>query len=239
MEVNAKLRETLNLSELVNKYNGKNSEKLNGSLWMSTFETKFQAFCEQISEYWNSSNKYKRCRDLNFYLSEIRYYLDDLKKKKRIDGALEFDKVTGYVNIEIKNVEVKNCVKNVNALTEEMQLKKNLDDYCENRDFMKNRIKYKFDDINCEKYSRYVESNKIKFLSTLPSIKQHLSYYTVDRICSLSNIRNTFPIVHCSGFMYYFDKIFEIYLLKYGFLGIITFVLILSSSMMIRRVNEK
>ncbi|VUZ99315.1 PIR protein [Plasmodium vivax] len=235
MKVNEKLRETLNLSELVYKYNHQNSEKLNGSVWMSTFETNFQAFCKQISEYWNSSNKDKRCRDLNFYLSEIRYYLDDLQLKKRIDGVLEFDLVTNYLTSVIKNDEVNNCVKKVSALTKQMKIKKDLDDYCENRDFMKNRIKYKFDDLNCEKYSRYVESNKSKFLSTLPSIRPHLSYYTIDGNCSLSNMRNTFPIVHCSGFMYYFDKIFEIYPLKYTFMGIITFVLILTSSMMIRR----
>ncbi|CAG9485817.1 unnamed protein product [Plasmodium vivax] len=160
------------------------------------------------SEY--SGSRKKRCRDVNHWINEKIKTLENNKSERDL-------KDTSYTIFnEIKwNGENKDKVCNRDEEpypNKDVDLMKELDDYCEIRD--NNLCNVLKDKNECSKYNSYVnrkkqyfsdEKNQICDTSDCSKIN-----YTIDANCTLNNMDNTFRKINCDC-LYKTEELKKIY----------------------------
>ncbi|SBT55681.1 PIR Superfamily Protein [Plasmodium ovale wallikeri] len=146
----------------------------------------------------------KRCRDLNYYINYILYYIPLINNntgktteivdsfQRYIDGAFSF-----WGNP--KSVAKFRCTHVQKIYTPTMFLIKELDDYCENKNAFKIKLK-KYDKITCCKYAKHVNEMRRSFHRYISygKVKKEDESFNIEENCSLKNFGKTFPNVTCN-----------------------------------------
>ncbi|SBT73159.1 PIR protein [Plasmodium ovale] len=171
--------------------------------WMSTFKTQL------LNIYDNNilgdlvRVRDKRCRDLNYYINYMLYYIPKITKETEnsseiIDSFQRFVKEK-FRAWELFSTEEKfKCERVKNEYNFKMDLIKKLDDYCENKKVFKNKLK-PYEYVTCCKYATYVLDKKRSFHNLISShylSKQEDGFHINDE-CTLKKFGETFPNVIC------------------------------------------
>ncbi|SCO74566.1 VIR protein [Plasmodium vivax] len=147
------------------------------------------------SEY--PDNYVKPCRDINYWFHE------KIKTcNTKCDTYLSSDSTAVFNDIKwptATNLRV--CVRNPNVYSSEnSELMKELDDYCEIRDNKCNVLK---DNNECLKCNKYIEKKKQYFTRKMQGIRRQSNCkwdkYTIDCKCTLNDMDSTFPKISCKG----------------------------------------
>ncbi|SCO68382.1 VIR protein [Plasmodium vivax] len=175
--------------------------------WIKTFT---QTFPIKYKEIFNTEDKNihdKRCRDLNYHLDYIadlilqlaskrehgkkfKIYENYLKTMKQVMESL-FDPSSNY-----------SCRRYYKRYVFQMPIRKDLDDFCENRDYLLSSIAK--DPGNCDKLISYVnEKYNCSFNDKtcitdagIPDTK----FFHISANCTLYDIPKTFSYGHCSHY---------------------------------------
>ncbi|CAI7722585.1 hypothetical protein PVPAM_130008700 [Plasmodium vivax] len=229
------IREALNLDKLIEKTNSSDNESLIIASWMVDFEKTYKSYFTNIPQSWNTDKCNKRCRDLQYCIRNVKYYIEELKKNKKIDNNFLFKYILDYARDNYPKDGICKCDVDDKTVTEQMYVTKKLDDFCENRDFMLDNLGNKFNETDCIKYARYINSTRNTIIKTYLNNQYNPNDYNLNKNCSLLYITNTFPNIHCSGFLYYWDKILEIVPLKPVLMGGALLATIIFFSLIIRK----
>ncbi|SCO73846.1 VIR protein [Plasmodium vivax] len=152
----------------------------------------------------------KRCRDLNYYVDfaidlvsklEIR----SIRSTKQLREQL-VDKIKSDIN-QLFNATAKlNCSRTVKDYSWETSMRKELDDYCENRDHLVSCISNGSN--KCEKLKKLVETNFKKFLSNkclISNYENGSNPFDIHENCTLYDIKKTFSYDTCNNFNIQYD----------------------------------
>ncbi|SBT73638.1 hypothetical protein POWCR01_000138100 [Plasmodium ovale] len=139
----------------------------------------------------------KRCRDLNYYISYILHYIPKITKNpndveeiiRRFKTFLKA-KFNTWVNFQ--------CTLKEEVYNQKMDLIKELDDYCENKNAFKEKLEI-YDKTTCCKYANHVKDRKRFFNNLISSnkVKKDDKDFHIDENCTLKNFGKTFPNVTC------------------------------------------
>ncbi|CAI7721624.1 PIR protein [Plasmodium vivax] len=177
--------------------------------WIKHFTKKFS---EKYEEIFNAGDNIhaKRCRDLNYYAD----YVIDLASKVKIRGSRrntkplseQVDKLKSDIN-EIFNTRVNfKCSRTEEVYSWEATRRKQLDDYCENRDHLVSCISK--GSAECEKLKELVDSNFEKFLSNkclISNYEEKNNPFNIHQNCTLYGIKKTFSYGTCNNFNIQYD----------------------------------
>ncbi|CAG9485480.1 unnamed protein product [Plasmodium vivax] len=157
----------------------------------------------------------KRCRDINYWLSEKN---ETCKTKYGKGIYSEATVVFNDVNLK-KNRGESVCIKNEKPISpEKAKLMKDLDDYCEIRDIHGcNAVTNKNQCIKCNKYVKEKKEELLRYKNVIcsnPSCK--LDKYTIACRCTLDDIDLTFPVTNCEA-LFKEPEIKKYSLLEIGF----------------------
>ncbi|CAI7722593.1 hypothetical protein PVPAM_130009500 [Plasmodium vivax] len=148
-----------------------------------------------ISEY--PENYVKRCRDINYWFKEkIKTCKDKTGEDMSPDSTTVFNDIKWFRGG--KKIIV--CPKKLEPdRIKHVDLKKDLDDYCEIRDSVRCNI-FK-DSMECLKHNTYIKKKKQYFSSKMKGIcsgpQCSWDDYTIDDNCTLNNMDNTFREINC------------------------------------------
>ncbi|SCA60438.1 VIR protein [Plasmodium vivax] len=147
-----------------------------------------------ISEY--SGNHEKRCRDINYWMNEkIRTSEDKIVREITSEATGVFN----YVKWNKVGKDPIVCKRKDDPYkTNNVEIMKKLDDYCEIRDNIGcNVLKNKNE---CLKYNKYIKKKKQEFTSYMQvacSNNCNRNEYKIDDNCTLNDMDLTFPEINC------------------------------------------
>ncbi|SBT74271.1 PIR protein [Plasmodium ovale] len=173
--------------------------------WITNFKEKL------ITIYQNnvlgdlSSIQDKRCRDLNYYINYVLYYIpqvnENIGKTPEIMESFQ-DFMNGIFSFwgSLGSVAKFKCKREQRDYTDKMHLIKLLDDYCENRNAFRTRLK-EYNKTTCCKYAKHVNEMKRSFHEYI--LNQHVSKeeddFHIEDNCTLKEFGKTFPNVTCNN----------------------------------------
>ncbi|SBT57325.1 PIR Superfamily Protein [Plasmodium ovale wallikeri] len=182
------------------------SKKMNNmENWIKTFKEKLFTIYTDNTLGDVSHTQDKRCRDLNYYISYVLYYIPKITKSTEdftdiIDRFEVFLKGLFSSWRNINSMTKFKCERTDKLYTPKMDLIKELDDYCENKKNFQETLQT-YDYRTCCKYATYVRDKKRSFYVYI------LRGYTskndddlhIDNNCTLKDFGKTFPNVTCIG----------------------------------------
>ncbi|SBT01733.1 PIR Superfamily Protein [Plasmodium ovale curtisi] len=190
--------EHLNINELNNVLDYEDySDKI--EKWVENFNSKLISY---YLENWNKSTdnnfRDKLCRDFNYWLRDV---IDKVKKKvKNTSKANDMvDKITERAKLIFTDDYVFKCPLDMRGTEEERYIKKELDNYCENRDSFENKLT-SYDHTVCEKYKNYISYAKNKFIHffSYRSIENR-DYLKINENCNFDKRCGIFPQIQCDS----------------------------------------
>ncbi|SBT84644.1 PIR protein [Plasmodium ovale] len=140
----------------------------------------------------------KRCRDLNYYINYILHYIPKITKKTN-DVEVIMQTFKAYVQAKFNSWIKFKCKFAEKEYSPKMDLIKELDDYCENRNDFKDKLKM-YNKITCCKYANHVKDRKHTFHRYILSghVKKDDEDFNIDHNCTLKDIGQTFPDIICN-----------------------------------------
>ncbi|SBT57418.1 PIR Superfamily Protein [Plasmodium ovale wallikeri] len=175
-----------------NSIEAKNTYKI--SRWLSNLEDLLNNYLRKKASKWKNINPKKRCRDIN-------HILDDIIQK------MVASKIFGYVKWEI---EIDNSVKNSlrkyayldckrtydNLDKKNIELRKTLDDICEDTIYIQNNITKFIERGNCNEVTLELEARFRNFIQKeTPKIDMNIFHF--DNECKLENIETMIGNIKC------------------------------------------
>ncbi|KMZ85829.1 hypothetical protein PVBG_01339 [Plasmodium vivax Brazil I] len=153
----------------------------------------------------------KRCRDLNYYVdfaidlvSKVK--IRDSRRNTKLLHEQQIDEIKSDIN-EIFNTRVNfKCSRTEEVYSWEATRRKQLDDYCENRDHLVSCISK--GSAECEKLKELVDSNFEKFLSNkclISNYEEKNNPFNIHQNCTLYDIKKTFSYGTCNNFNIQYD----------------------------------
>ncbi|CAG9485717.1 unnamed protein product [Plasmodium vivax] len=152
----------------------------------------------KLIKYGYSENHKKRCRDVNHWFNEqIKTYKGKNRTSILSDATSVFNDIKWN-----SGKEERVCVINEKPYSSEnADLMKELDDYCEIRD--KNKCNILKDNNECLKCNKYIKEKKQYFTNKMQGIRSQSNCkwdkYTIDCTCTLNDMDRTFPEISCKG----------------------------------------
>lgn len=142
----------------------------------------------------------KRCRDINYYVDFVLGNISKLQPNTE-QAVLLRDQVNAVVQLSFHESNAFKCERNAKEYKSELYLRKQLDDYCENRRSFQDNLK-KADPILCCKYANHVNETKNTFNGyiTHGKIDKDHEDFHIDDECTLRNMEATFPEVTCDTY---------------------------------------
>ncbi|SBT58569.1 PIR Superfamily Protein [Plasmodium ovale wallikeri] len=143
-----------------------------------------------------SDSREKRCKVLNYWVDgQINEYEKNPGKESMTSLKQYIDSV--FNDIFLKESKRKNvCTRQENVYgTTQKELKKELDEFCENRESLKCNI-WKGDD-ECAEYNNYIRQKKQIFTEKKTSCQSNDCH--INDNCTLINLDLTFREINCSG----------------------------------------
>ncbi|SBS91750.1 PIR Superfamily Protein [Plasmodium ovale curtisi] len=124
------------------------TEKIDMSAWYNKFIENLKFYYNDISNTWNSDNQSEGCRDFFYHISQINDYVKKEKTNKIVNDVM-LDTITTCINNLFSNSSELGCKGEFFALTNIVYARKNLDYFCENRNFMQKSLNEKFNCLDC------------------------------------------------------------------------------------------
>ncbi|SBS94800.1 PIR Superfamily Protein [Plasmodium ovale curtisi] len=136
-------------------------------------------------------NATKRCRDVNYWFDKETENLESEKERKSISGCA----FALFNSIKWNKQDSYGICKREKSMhtTDERELRKNLDDFCEIRNNLRCTMLKSFND--CLQYNNYIEKKK-KYFSRETNLCND-NACEIDANCTLNNIDITFPSINC------------------------------------------
>ncbi|SBT83562.1 PIR protein [Plasmodium ovale] len=183
----------------------KKTEQHELNTWIDKFKEKLIKYFNEEYKSWPKDIYQKRCRDLDYWVRKVHKKISELLIDPRLtDCALRFQK--DVPPIFEKNVDFK-CNRYEDSLTE-LEVRKKLDDYCENRDYIKEKIDEKKNKDFCLIYNTYNREYNELFNND-SACKQE--YYEPEHCiihdkCTIKNKFETFPQIDCDQYDVSYDS---------------------------------
>ncbi|SBT85019.1 PIR protein [Plasmodium ovale] len=173
--------------------------------WINTFKEKLLTIYDTtiLGDFNNVQDK--RCRDLNYYISYVLYYIPKITKHTE-DSTEIIDRFERFINGifslwgKLGSQANFKCSRAQKEYTTKMDLIKELDDYCENKRAFKTKILEKYDKTTCCKYAKLVNQMKRDFHKYILNghVKKDDEDFHFDNNCTLKDIGQTFPDITCN-----------------------------------------
>ncbi|SBS94388.1 PIR Superfamily Protein [Plasmodium ovale curtisi] len=166
--------------------------------WMNKFKEKLR---EHLNKEYTSSNielRQKRCRDLDYWVRDVQGKMSALLRA----DALLFDSIKSFnqdISSIFENKSEFKCIRNEDSFTN-LEVRKELDDYCENREYIKGEVEKKKDKDFCLRYSEYIRGKDDFFNNDVSKCKEEHSekaYCTIYTTCTTKDKSATFPEIKC------------------------------------------
>ncbi|SBT56608.1 PIR Superfamily Protein [Plasmodium ovale wallikeri] len=191
-----KCNDRLNIGILSNVYN---SEELENpiEIWIVKFKDQFeQYFKKELKRSEENAIREKRCRDFNYWVFHVINQIQEIVKdsgkvKDNTDGIKAFTEGLFRTNNEF------GCSLDIDGNREQRDIKKKLDNFCENRDSFKKKLS-SYNHTECEKYKNYVNmtiSSFNKFI--LKGYTKKNDYLYINEKCNFNKRCAIFPIIQC------------------------------------------
>ncbi|SBS89663.1 PIR Superfamily Protein [Plasmodium ovale curtisi] len=172
--------------------------------WIKNFDSKIFATYNNNTFGGLKHIQDKRCRDLNYYINYVLYYIPEITNdKENITEIVERFKIFvraifnswGIINSQAKF----KCTRMHKDYTHKMILIKELDDYCENKKSFQEKLQT-YNYITCCKYANHVNATKSSFNNYIlnGNVNKDDRDFHIDDKCTLKNSGETFPNVICN-----------------------------------------
>ncbi|SBT59563.1 PIR Superfamily Protein [Plasmodium ovale wallikeri] len=141
----------------------------------------------------------KRCRDLNYMVNYVKNKMSILDRSW--GSQVKFtDNLISKINTNFSKKGSLDFSRRDNFITDDIDTKKKLDDYCEHRDYIREKI-IKDKNVNtCSIFLNYINEKKEYFLDKGMKCKgsedNDIPCHINDD-CSMQNIDKTFPTINC------------------------------------------
>ncbi|SBS95054.1 PIR Superfamily Protein [Plasmodium ovale curtisi] len=146
----------------------------------------------------------KRCRDLNFYINYVLHHIPKITKDSENSAQLKaqfqnFIKAKFMAWEKFNSMATFKCKLEMKEYTDKMYIIKALDDYCENRNALKNKL-HVYNKKACCQYANHINSNKSSFsdLILADKVKKDDKDFNIEDKCTLEKFGETFPSVVCN-----------------------------------------
>ncbi|SBT56615.1 PIR Superfamily Protein [Plasmodium ovale wallikeri] len=192
-----KFKEGINYEQLQNFQKKETSASVLNE-WINKFKGELKKYFSEEYKSWAIDIRDKRCRDLNYWVDKVHEKIYALFRE---DPRL-FYSVTSF-NQDIppifRNKSEFKCLRN-KAISTNLEVRKELDDYCENREYIKGEVEKKKDKDFCLKYSEYIREQDNFFNNDISKCKEEQSekaYCVIYETCTTKNKSATFPEIKC------------------------------------------
>ncbi|SBS91544.1 PIR Superfamily Protein [Plasmodium ovale curtisi] len=172
--------------------------------WVYNFDGKILTFYDvnHIDEFIHIQDK--RCRDLNYYINYVLFYIPKVTKDTENSNEITdyFQRfLTGIFSSWKHHISPKKfkCARIDKVYTPKMEIIKELDDYCENKNAFKKKLE-KYDKTICCKYANHVNERKSAFYRYISKGNVQINdedFHFYDN-CTLKDIGKTFPDIICN-----------------------------------------
>ncbi|SBT73467.1 hypothetical protein POWCR01_000115400 [Plasmodium ovale] len=188
----------LNINAL---YNVSNDEDFSNQIhkWTEEFKSKFIEYYLQI---WNSSKgkdfREKRCRDFNYWVKYIIDQVNKIVKTKSIASKFA-NEIKERGDLLLNDKITYGCKLDIADTSEKRYIKKQLDNFCENRDSFETKLK-QYNHKECEKYKNYIKMRKDAFITFMASgaIKDK-DFLHISEKCNFDKGCAIFPQIQCDS----------------------------------------
>ncbi|SBT72985.1 PIR protein [Plasmodium ovale] len=192
-------KNSIRLDSLHNAYSG---YPIEGTMenWIDNFKTVLlNSMITNSSE--NDENiRAKRCRDFNYWVDYVKYYIQNMKNTKgNIDN--EIGKFTIMVEALFKSTSIYKCKREMRDYSIQTHMRKELDDFCENRNHL-----FTQSTTNETKRKKLIKLIKDKYkdfyrhkLIPADSSQKEGSIFHISDECTLHDITKTFLYYMCHG----------------------------------------
>ncbi|KMZ77607.1 hypothetical protein PVIIG_01576 [Plasmodium vivax India VII] len=184
--------------------------------WLKNLLRKLIRNYKYIGDDYNVLSKEKRCRDVNLWLdSEINTYNEKTNGNQVVRPYWRNYIETVWQQLQYRNKDI-NCYRQINNFPlKDMHKRKELDDFCENRNYYENNLKNYFSEGKCQEYAQYVADKKESILGNAKSVSNgfynYADVYNLSDKCSLQNIEETFLQVECRNECMYQKKTYDMF----------------------------
>ncbi|SBT55290.1 PIR Superfamily Protein [Plasmodium ovale wallikeri] len=175
--------------------------------WIDKFKNKLDEYLNEEIKSLSENLREKRCRDLDYWVRKVRVKISDLSGDLQLfDSILHFQKDVPSIFTKKREYE---CVRN-NDTINNLEVRKKLDDYCENREYINGLMNTENNKTFCLKYSKYIRENEIFFLNNAESNCTHEylnpKHCIINEKCTIENKPITFPEIKCDQYDISYDS---------------------------------
>ncbi|CAI7718603.1 PIR protein [Plasmodium vivax] len=199
-------RQSVNFDDLENAALAEN-KTFNLDEWKRKFLKELTSSFEQISEKWPYKTHEKRCRDFNYH-ADYTMNLISLLKVKGPHGKMvhihkdNINSIKEQINRLFKKYDKFECASEEKRYTLQSPLRKDLDNFCENRDHLAECVTSKKQ--NCKRLVNFVNSKYYDLFSydtcIVDSDTTDGKLLHISNNCSLYDIPKTFSYPACDNF---------------------------------------
>ncbi|SBT56208.1 PIR Superfamily Protein [Plasmodium ovale wallikeri] len=169
--------------------------------WIDKFKDKLEEYLNEEIKSLSENLREKRCRDLDYWVRKVGVKISDLSGDPQLfDSILRFQE---HIPAVFKKKRDYKCVRNDDSINN-LEVRKKLDDYCENREYIHGLMKTENNKNFCLKYSKYIKENEIFFLNNEKSkcTNEYLKpkHCIINEKCTIENKTITFPEIKCEQY---------------------------------------
>ncbi|SBS94861.1 PIR Superfamily Protein [Plasmodium ovale curtisi] len=166
-------------------------------LWALEFKNNFSPYFNEILRSSKDIDfRRKRCRDFNYHVKNIIDRISVIvQETSRANDVI--NGIKQYMENIFREKTPLVCSLDLDITEEKNIVKKNLDDFCENKDSFKKKLE-NYNHALCEKYKSYIHMTKISFNTYIEggAIKDK-EYLHINDKCNFDKRCAIFPIIQC------------------------------------------
>ncbi|SBT00594.1 PIR Superfamily Protein [Plasmodium ovale curtisi] len=165
--------------------------------WYNKYNSNFYTYyMQKWNEYKNSDIRDKRCRDVNYW---VKYVIDKISKivKNESTASKFVNNIKERASLILNKQIVFSCPLDISGTMLLREIKKNLDNFCENRDSFEKKLE-NYNHIECEKYKNYIKMTKNSFITYFSSgVIEDRNYLNINSKCNFDKGCAIFPQIQC------------------------------------------
>ncbi|SBT55093.1 PIR Superfamily Protein [Plasmodium ovale wallikeri] len=165
--------------------------------WYKEYDSKFFTYyMQKWNKYKNTDIRDKRCRDVNYW---VKYVIDKINKivKNKSTASNIVDQITQRASLILNEQIVYGCPLDISGTSLLRDIKKELDNFCENRDSFEKKLE-NYNHTECEKYKNYIKITKNSFIKYFSSVAtENRDYLKINEKCNFNKGCAIFPQIQC------------------------------------------